>query len=200
MGARQATEINRITKSPEMAPWDVPGYSKPIPRRIAEEAGIPRNVFGMSKQAASVLFDSRIDSLSSATRNEYYAWLRQHSRGKPLYTGGRLLEWFHRPYKFALRVLRFVVRMTPEPCSEKGQQLTRWLEDVERNLNLFRHTFPWAVEKAKERYSAYHKRNNGLTDPKHLNVTQASLRNAKTEWPNKIAAKDRSATRGDLGN
>jgi hypothetical protein len=90
--------------------------------------------------------------------------------------------------------------MTPEPCSEKGQQLTRWLEDVERNLNLFRHTFPWAIEKAKERYSAYHKRNNGLTDMKHLNVTQASLRNANTEWRNKIAATNRSATRDDLGN
>jgi hypothetical protein len=162
MGARQATEINRITKSPEMAPWDVPGYSKPIPRRIVEEAGIPRNLFGVSKQAASVLFDVRVDSLSSATRKEYYKWLHRDSKAQLLYTGGRLLDWFHWPYRIGLRGFRKAVRMTPEPLRSKGQQLTRRLEDLERDLNLFRHTFPWAMEKAKERYSAYHKRNSGL--------------------------------------
>jgi hypothetical protein len=30
--------------------------------------------------------------------------------------------------------------------------LTRLMEDIDYNLNLFRHIFPWATEKAKERY------------------------------------------------
>jgi hypothetical protein len=155
MGARQAAVINKITKSAEMAPWDVPGYSKPIPRRIVEEAGIPRNLFGVSKKAASVLFDSRIDSLSSATREEYYRWLCSDSKGKLLYRGGRLREWFHRPYMVMLRVVRKILRMAPGPFRSKAQQLTRLMEDIDYNLNLFRHIFPWAVEKAKERYSAF---------------------------------------------
>jgi hypothetical protein len=164
MGVRQAREINEISKSPDMAPWNVPGkYSKPICRRVVEEAGIPRNLFGVSKKAASVLFDSRIDGLSSATHNEYYTWLCRNSKGKLLYAGSRLLEWFHWPYTTTLRGVRKVVRMAPEPLRSKGHQLTRWLEDLECNLSLFRHTCPWAIEKAKERYSAYY---NGLT--KHL--------------------------------
>jgi hypothetical protein len=147
-----------------MAPWDVPGYSKPIPRRIAEEAGIPRNVFGMSKQAASVLFDARIDSLSSATRDEYYKWLRRNTAGQSLYVGGRLVERFPWPYKTMLRGVRKAGRMAPESLKEKGQKLIRWSESHERKFNLFRYAFPWAIEKAKERYKAYHKRNSRIMD------------------------------------
>jgi hypothetical protein len=159
MGARQANDINRITKSSEMAAWDIPGnYSKPIPRRILEESGIPRNLFGVSKNAASVLFDARIDSLTAATSNEYYKWLRRDLNGKRSYTGGRLLERFQLPYRIVLRGVRKAARMAPKPLRSSGEQLTRRLEDLERNLNLFRHTFPWAIEKAKERYGAYHKR------------------------------------------
>ncbi len=180
MGARQAAEINRITKSPEMAPWDVPGYSKPIPRRIVQEAGIPGNLFGVSKNAASVLFDARIDSLTSATCNEYYTWLRRDSKGKRLYTGCRLLERFQWPYRIVSRVVRKAARMAPKPLRSSGEQLTRRLEDLERNLNLFRHTFPWAIEKAKERYSAYHKRSNELMDTRELNARLLGRR-VKTE-------------------
>ena len=169
MGARQAAEINRITKSPEMAPWDVPGYSKPIPRRIVQEAGIPGNLFGVSKNAASVLFDARIDSLTSATCNEYYTWLHRDSKGKRLYTGSRLLERFQWPYRIVSRGVRKAARMAPKPLRWSGEQLTRRLDDLERNLNLFRHAFPWAIEKAKERYSAHHKRSNGFMDTRELN-------------------------------
>src|SRR5262245_16518056 len=162
MGARQSIEINRISKSPDMAPWDVPReYSRPICRRIVETAGISRDLFGISKKAASVLFDTRMDSLSSATCKEYYAWLRQNSNGQHLYTGGRLFEWVRSPYKSILRTVRKASGVGPKPLRSRGQQLTRRLEDLERDLNLFRHTFPWAIEKAKERYSAYHKRSDG---------------------------------------
>jgi uncharacterized NAD(P)/FAD-binding protein YdhS len=92
------------------------------------------------------------------------------------------MEWFHWPYKTMLRVVRKVVRMAPEPLRSRGQKLPRRLEDLERNLNLFRHTFPWAIEKAKERYSAYHK-SNGLFDTQQLNVAQNSLISIAAEEP-----------------
>lgn len=48
--------ICRIANSGEMEPYSIGGwYDRPIPRRIAEEAGIPRDVFGMEKKAASLL-------------------------------------------------------------------------------------------------------------------------------------------------
>lgn len=52
IGARGIESIARISKSPEMAPWSIGGeYDRPIPRRIVEEAGIPREWFGHRKRA-----------------------------------------------------------------------------------------------------------------------------------------------------
>jgi len=158
-------EINRISNSSEMAPWDVPGnYSRPIARRIVEEARVPRNYFGTSKKAASVLFGTRFDTLSSGTRDEYYKWLRQHSkawwsRGEPSYSRGRLLERLYGPYGAMLRGIRILVRVAPAPLRLRIRRFIRWSEGLERNLSLFRYTFPWAVEKTKVCYGAYHKRN-----------------------------------------
>jgi hypothetical protein len=56
IGAIRHAEIAAINNSPEMAPWSIGGsYDRPIPRRIAEEAGVPRSAFGMTKKAASML-------------------------------------------------------------------------------------------------------------------------------------------------
>ena len=39
-----------------MEPWRVhTNYDRPIPRRIAEEAGVPRELFGNKKRAAATL-------------------------------------------------------------------------------------------------------------------------------------------------
>lgn len=46
--------IHRISTSAEMKPWSVGGsYDRPIPRRILEEAGIPRGWFGHQKHATA---------------------------------------------------------------------------------------------------------------------------------------------------
>jgi hypothetical protein len=57
IGARRREEIFRITESPEMGPWRLENsYDRPIPRRIAEEAGVPRDLFGQIKVGSVVLF------------------------------------------------------------------------------------------------------------------------------------------------
>ena len=51
--------IHRIANSPEMDPWRInPGYDRPIARRIAEERGVPRSMFGQVKMGSVVLFPS----------------------------------------------------------------------------------------------------------------------------------------------
>jgi hypothetical protein len=53
-GGEHYRDLVRISRSPEMRPWVVGrGYDKPIPRRIIEEAGVPRGTFGEVKRAAS---------------------------------------------------------------------------------------------------------------------------------------------------
>lgn len=49
-------QISNIAMSDEMAPYTVEGsYNRPIPRRIVEEAGVPRHLFGNKKAAAAAL-------------------------------------------------------------------------------------------------------------------------------------------------
>jgi hypothetical protein len=49
-GAIHAPALRRIGRSKEMAAWSVGGsYDRPIPRRLAEERGVPRHLFGQRK-------------------------------------------------------------------------------------------------------------------------------------------------------
>jgi hypothetical protein len=53
---RAHAKIRAINRSPEMEPWRLhTNYDRPIPRRIAEEAGVPRDLFGNKKRAAATL-------------------------------------------------------------------------------------------------------------------------------------------------
>lgn len=50
-GYCHAAEIQRISRSPEMSPWTLcRHYDRPIPRRLVEEEGVPRDKFGMRKK------------------------------------------------------------------------------------------------------------------------------------------------------
>ncbi|MGY1802932.1 hypothetical protein ACI78T_06600 [Blastococcus sp. SYSU D00922] len=52
VGAEAIADLRAINRSPDMVPWSVGGdYDRPIPRRIAEEAGVPREAFGRNKRA-----------------------------------------------------------------------------------------------------------------------------------------------------
>jgi hypothetical protein len=56
IGALHHRDVATISNCEDVAPWSIGGwYDRPIPRRIAEEAGIPRTAFGQSKKAASLV-------------------------------------------------------------------------------------------------------------------------------------------------
>jgi len=57
IGARRREDIFRITESEEMDPWRLrTEYDRPIPRRLAEQAGLPRSMFGQVKMASVLEF------------------------------------------------------------------------------------------------------------------------------------------------
>jgi hypothetical protein len=70
-GARQISDIVRLSNSRELEPWDLPSrYSRPVRRRIVEESGVPRDAFGVVKQAGSVfLLDSPTFLTDSSLRD-----------------------------------------------------------------------------------------------------------------------------------
>lgn len=75
-GVRQVADLHRISNSPEMAPWDVPGdYSRPICRRIVETAGVPRELFGQEKKASWVMLLRSRQFLSPRSTEDYVGWL-----------------------------------------------------------------------------------------------------------------------------
>ena len=76
-GIREIARIHAITNAAEMQPWDVEGpYSRPICRRIAEEAGLPRGTFATGKRASAAFPLWRRSFLGAAASEDYLGWLR----------------------------------------------------------------------------------------------------------------------------
>jgi hypothetical protein len=76
IAARRKPDIVRITESSEMDPWRLKTkYDRPIARRIAEEAGVPRQAFGQSKKASVVIFASPSIPYGKVLRDEFINYL-----------------------------------------------------------------------------------------------------------------------------
>jgi hypothetical protein len=57
VGALRHHDVVAISNTAEMAPYSLGGdYDRPIPRRILEEAGVPRGAFGQAKKATTLSF------------------------------------------------------------------------------------------------------------------------------------------------
>lgn len=62
-----------------MDPWRLgTTYDRPIPRQIAEEAGIPRALFGWTKMASVVEFSRPRIPWNPDLRAEYFQFLKTH--------------------------------------------------------------------------------------------------------------------------
>jgi hypothetical protein len=135
-----------ISHSAEMRPW-VTGrnYDKPIPRRILEEAGVPREMFGTTKRAVSgSIHTDGPAALAPATR----AALEEFAAGE-----GRKLT-FHRRHRGLLEraALKITRKIHLEPLAariERGKLALAVMEPVFGNLAL-----RWAVSVVRTRYAA----------------------------------------------
>jgi hypothetical protein len=135
--SRSVASIDAISLSPEMAPYRVGGlYDKPIPRRILEEAGIPRGLFGTRKKAIV-----SIPSLPFGRehRSRFLRYVRE--------VGGRgwlaiaAIERLHR-WSFPLRAL---------PAKLTGRKTPRTLPTAIRDLPGMLYT--WAVNALADHYA-----------------------------------------------
>ena len=83
IGARGIVDLIRLANSPELEPWRLgTAYDRPIPRRIAEEAGVPRSVFGVRKKA---VIQTYLYPKNRELRNAFFGWLEERhdiSRGQ----------------------------------------------------------------------------------------------------------------------
>ena len=99
IAARHNRIIHDIATSEAMRPWSVGGsYDRPIPRRIAEEAGLPRDRFGMHKAASSQSHLSDPSRFSEKGLNHYRRFVSQRHAEipRPIYDYWRArARWRH---------------------------------------------------------------------------------------------------------
>jgi hypothetical protein len=162
LGVRQIRDVSVISNSPELAAWDVPGdYSRPICRRIVEDAGVHRESFGMNKRAVTNHFRRGEAVLTEETRTAYYGWLE---RNRHLWRGGRVkgtkvpgrFFWaFYRRYTRTWRALNANPRMLPGKIGERVDRAGyKYYRRLNRRINLVEHLFPWAIERLARVYAA----------------------------------------------
>ncbi len=78
IGGQRWPDVHRISNGLEMAAYCLGGgYDRPVPRRILEEAGVPRATVGQAKRAASLLLFQGRDRMSPAAHASIYAYCKR---------------------------------------------------------------------------------------------------------------------------
>ncbi len=90
IGGRNHSDLTSIGRSPSMRPYSVGGaYDRPIPRRIAEDAGVPRQAFGRTKKAVSLPLEGDWAGVSAVARLQYKSgiavWRLLHGSARRLW-------------------------------------------------------------------------------------------------------------------
>lgn len=164
-GMRAPADVFRISASDEMIPWRVPGnYNRPIPRRIVETAGVPREAFGMTKKAAAFMLHQPFsikESLSPSSAADFNLWLRESRwewlrRWKlpPTRVGSSIIDLLLYGTVVGLRLM---TKLAP------GDRIRSILLKKSRAVghlarrppgSVRRYTFPWAVNRLQRIYDA----------------------------------------------
>jgi hypothetical protein len=75
MFAKSMGSIAAISQSEEMSSWRIgTAYDRPIPRRIVEEAGVPRELFGVRKKGAIFKYNY---PLNKKLRNSFFQFVKE---------------------------------------------------------------------------------------------------------------------------
>jgi len=164
MGIRDISQINRISNSSEMLPWDLNNdYNRPICRRILEQAGIPRQLFGQQKKAASNLFSAGDECLTRGARLDYHRW-HKSSANDLASTASRediLGSFVSRSLVPELwSSIEPLTRVLLAGLPRRFREAMDWrLHQVRRRVNssanhFFPSAFPWALQRLASRYGS----------------------------------------------
>ena len=148
IGAVHFEEIRRITESDEMAPWiiGVP-YERPIPRRIIEEAGVPRGSFATHKRAtAQVPTDGLLGPDAAADFERFWHAARASQ------TPARRLAWRIE----TATLVPLMARSNTILFKIRGLlRVRKWLREWMRHRAVPQaYRFHWAVNRLIDRYAS----------------------------------------------
>ncbi|MHC4607927.1 MAG: hypothetical protein ACYTAF_13525 [Planctomycetota bacterium] len=140
--------IHRIATSDEMRPWSLGGdYDRPIPRRIVEEAGIARELFGRAKMGTSQHLFRELEDMTPASQADYDAFRRAHPPSERVRARAGRLRFLYRLNK---RIVRAVARAT----ERRGRrvELPLLVDKRYRRLSWAGLLFHWGFAHIRDRY------------------------------------------------
>ena len=138
IGARRQPEIVAISSTAEMSSYRLhTDYDRPLPRRIVEDAGVSRTLFGQKKKAASILLFFRPKLFSPRARQECTAAVPRRWSLASKY-GAAALVWEMRCFSY--RMACFLTKRMPDTLRLPGiLSLKNWLIP---HWRIFEHSHP----------------------------------------------------------
>jgi hypothetical protein len=152
IGGRHHRAVHAITTSEAMRNWKVGGdYDRPIPRRIVEEAGVPRNAFGVEKHAGGHVEFVQDKIFSVRGLEAYERFVRDSHAAVP--------GWRYRTWRFCEISQDWFWRNTRSlrrrnVLSSASQRRFPFLLNREPRLIPWKYMFlfQWTVDSLKSRY------------------------------------------------
>lgn len=162
IGCARHAAIQQISNSAEMAPWALNNdYDRPIARRIVEEAGVPRHLFGQSKKAITTPYQSNVGKNPPLEKI-----LCEHSYRDFALFAERLNKYDRLHYRFSYTLMHILYMLNlravqsgklKRALSKAGLPAPRrvvipWRFSKPRTNNSL--AFHWAAAKIRQRYLA----------------------------------------------
>ena len=145
IGGTEQPSLSRLIAAPDMQPYrGRRGYDEPLPRRLAEEAGVERGSFAVEKRAASVrLHRHGLAAMSASGRRSFEAFA-----GAAALASLPARAPFGRRHRLALRIAGAIGRPGLVADIERRRR-----ESVHFEPRLGTLLLRWAVEQLRPRYA-----------------------------------------------
>jgi len=157
IGACSMHTINKISCSEEMRPWVLnSGYNRPIPRRVLEERGVPRDAFGQKKNAIQVVFvgskNNTLSKMTSASAQSFLQYYKKHKRCR------NIIKQLYYDFMTCLYLTSIGLYVIPRKlgipirCKFFHKLMHEYLYKFSRSPRSASFLFPWGVSVTKMRY------------------------------------------------
>jgi hypothetical protein len=127
IGARSRKSIFELTNSESMRQWSIGGdYDRPIPRRLGEDAGVPRHLFGQTKLATVVELQPPYLPHGKLLKKEFFNFVRR-KRGSLSLMSMMLLPKINSTTGIISETIQMIMWKIPLPGRLKNSRIAKRL-------------------------------------------------------------------------